>query len=325
MGSRALEQGDGAEPSSSAPARPPRCLPGPVGLAAPPPCCAAAGDRAPARGPILAARRPGPVRPGRAPRAAHVTSTPCAGRGPGWARCAAGRHGLTHPRSRGRGGAFFVRSRSPSLSSAGTPWVSLRRHRAAPRPGPVTPARGPILAAPRPGPVRPGRALRAAHVTSTPCAGRGPGWARCAAGRHGLTRSRPRGTGRSLLRPLPMLSPSPAGPRGSRRAAIAPRRSGVLPPSAIAPLRGRTGSRGGWRRRGHTVARGAVIPYCVGVFSCTYGTTMGWPSRSGPAGRPVSACAPRRGRGTCPRLAARASPLRAPGLCARAGLSEPLT
>ena len=35
-----------------------------------------------------------------------------------------------------------------------TPWVSLRRHRAAPRPWTVFPARGPILAAPRPGPVR---------------------------------------------------------------------------------------------------------------------------------------------------------------------------
>ena len=49
------------------------------------------------------------------------------------------------------------------------------------------------------------------------------------------------------------------------------------------------------------------------------------PSRSGHAGRPVFACAPRRGRGTCPRLAARASPTRDPGLCARAGLFELLS
>ena len=35
------------------------------------------------------------------------------------ARCAAGRHGLTRSRSRGRGGAFFVLPRSPFLSSTG--------------------------------------------------------------------------------------------------------------------------------------------------------------------------------------------------------------
>ena len=80
-------------------------------------------------------------------------------------------------------------------------------------------------------------------------------WARCAAGRHGLTRSQPRGRGgdifvRSRSPPLPS-----AGPRGSCRAAVAPLR----------------------------------------------------------------------GRGSCLRLAARPSPLRASGLCAGTGLFEPPT
>jgi hypothetical protein len=59
MGSRALNQGDGAETSSSAPALPSCRLPDSVGLAAPPSRRAAAGLLSPARSPRLVAPRPG--------------------------------------------------------------------------------------------------------------------------------------------------------------------------------------------------------------------------------------------------------------------------
>ena len=107
--------------------------------------------------------------------------------------------------------------------------------------------KAPHLAAPRPGPVRPGRPLR-------PCAGRGLARARrCAAGRRGLTRSHSGGRGRDFF--VRSRSPPVVACRGSRCAAVAPRR----------------------------------------------------------------------GRGSRLQPAARTSPLRALGLCARAGLFEPLT
>jgi hypothetical protein len=45
----------------------------------------------------------------------------------------------------------------------------------------------------------------------------------------------------------------------------------------------------------------------------------------GPRGSRCAAVAPRRGQGSCLRLAARTPPPRAPGLCALAGLFEPPT
>jgi hypothetical protein len=49
------------------------------------------------------------------------------------------------------------------------------------------------------------------------------------------------------------------------------------------------------------------------------------PAAAAPPRRRCAAIAPRRGRGSCLQPAARTSPLRAPGVCARAGLFEPLT
>ena len=162
-----------------------------------------------------------------------------------------------------------------------------------------------------------------------PSRGPGPVRRRSSPSSRATSASWPRGLGcrcsrRARARSPCGVAPCAAAPRMRTTGSACARPSA---PSATGP-----GPRGAARRiRAWSIEVRTVwllrvgIPYCVGVFPCTYGTTMGWPSRSGPAGRPVSACAPRRGRGTCPRLAARASPLRAPGLCARAGLSEPLT
>jgi hypothetical protein len=111
------------------------------------------------------------------------------------------------------------------------------RMRAAPRPGDVPPARGPRLTAPRPGPVRPGRALRAAHVTSAPRAGRGPRRARRAGRRLGLTRSH-QGDGAETSSSAPALTASRLpGPRGSRCAATRPPRRAPAAGPRLGPTR----------------------------------------------------------------------------------------
>ena len=181
--------------------------------------------RGPARLRMRAAPRPGDVPPGSRP-APHRSAPRACAPGPGSpsrsrdlraarrARAPLGpprrpparAHELT---PRGRGGDFFVRSRSSCESAAGTAWVPLRRHvTAAPRAG-----GGPRLGPPRRSPARdhaitprgrggdcssaPACPTKSAagtpwvslcrHVTSAPRAGRGPRRARCAGCRLGVT------------------------------------------------------------------------------------------------------------------------------------------